>query len=144
MELIMRDFNEKTFVNQHVTSSAHCVPLRYVAEKIRTVVPAGLAAIPSWITWVAGPLKPDGKFDKLPRGRDGSGGRWQMPDQWMGFTEALDAAHSRGHSGVGLVLPAQTPDGQYVVALDYDGVDLPDSGSARVVGADPILTTCAD
>lgn len=128
----MQDINEKIVINQWVTNNLQVTSLRYMAEEIRTVVPAELAAIPNWITWVAGPLRPDGKFDKLPRGRDGSGGRWQMPEQWMSFTEALDAKYSRGHSGVGLVLPAQTPDGQYVVALDYDGVDLTDSGSARV------------
>jgi hypothetical protein len=128
----MKNFKKKSVLNQQVVGSEHHSPVRYVAEKIRTVVPAELAAIPNWITWEAGPLRPDGKFDKRPRGRDGWGGRWQMPDQWMGFTEAIDAAHSRGHSGVGLVLPAQTPAGKYVVALDYDSVDLTHFGSVRV------------
>jgi len=128
----MKHFKEKSVLNQQVTSRAHHTPLRYVAEKIRTVVPTELAVIPNWITWMAGPLRPDGKFDKQPKGRDGTSGRWQMPDQWMDFSEALDAARSRGHSGVGLVLPAQTSNGRHVVALDFDGVDLTDSESARV------------
>jgi RecA-family ATPase len=128
----MKNFNEKSVLNQQVTTPAHRAPLRYIAEKIRTVVPTELSAIPNWITWVAGPLKPNGKFDKQPKGRDSTSGRWQMPDQWMDFSEALAAAHSRGHSGVGLVLPAQTSNGRHVVALDFDGVDLTDSENARV------------
>ncbi len=106
--------------------------LKYVAGNVTTVIPTLLQELPQWIGWSAGPMQPDGKFSKYPKGRDGTGDRWQTPDQWMTFEDALVFAKQRGLSGVGLVLPAKTPEGLQLVALDYDGVDLTGSESARV------------
>jgi RecA-family ATPase len=110
----------------------HYATLKYVARDIATVVPVLLREIPQWIGWQAGPIQPDGKFEKYPKGRDGTGTMWQKPEQWMTFVEALESAKQQGLSGVGLVLPAKTPEGLQLVALDYDGVDLTGSESARV------------
>jgi putative DNA primase/helicase len=114
------------------TAKAHNAPLGYVSASLVQVVPNELQALAQWICWVAGPVKPDGKFDKFPKGKDGTGTAWPQPAQWMNLPEALDAAKSRGHSGVGLVLPAQTPNGMHVVALDFDGVNLDQRGDPRV------------
>jgi P4 family phage/plasmid primase-like protien len=107
-------------------------PLPHAVPEIEASVPETLRTIPHWITWVRGAQKTDGKFEKLPKGQDGTGNGWQHPDQWMPFKDALAIAQRRGHAGVGFVLPAQTEDGLYVVALDFDGVDLQDPNSARL------------
>lgn len=115
-----------------INTRSHHAALKYVAQNITTVIPTLLQELPQWIGWSAGPMQPDGKFDKYPKGRDGTGDRWQTPAQWMTFKDALVFAEQRGLSGVGLVLPAKTLEGLQLVALDYDGVDLTDSESARV------------
>lgn len=104
----------------------------YVAGGIEQLVPDLLRQTPQWITWVAGPIKPDGKFDKFPKGRDGTGTAWQTSNQWMAFDDALKTANVRGHSGIGLVLPMRTADDMHVVALDFDNVDLEDTDNARL------------
>lgn len=110
----------------------HYAPLRYLSTNMASVMPAELLDLAQWITWQAGPIKADGKFAKFPKGRDGSGDEWQKPEQWMELEEAIEAARRRRHSGVGMVLPAQTPEGQYIVALDFDSVDLADQNSPRI------------
>ena len=110
----------------------HYTPMRYISKDMASVIPTELHDLKHWITWQAGPIQADGKFGKFPKGRDGSGDQWQKPEQWMSLQEAIETARRRRHSGVGFVLPAQTPDGQYIVALDFDGVDLSDKNSPRV------------
>ena len=51
--------------------------LNYATDNIDTVLPSELKEINQWITWKAGDVKSDGKFDKLPMGKDGSGRAWQ-------------------------------------------------------------------
>lgn len=104
----------------------HLSALRYLNPDVASVLPVELMARPQWITWKAGPYKPDGKFDKIPFGKDGTGRGWQQFHQWMVFSEAMSAAKRRGHSGIGFVLPAVTDSGNHIVALDYDSVDLSD------------------
>jgi len=96
--------------------------------------PDGLAKIPmplqtltQTVTWQAGPIDPDtGKFAKYPKGKDGTGNGWPKPEQWVGnLTEAIELARARGHSGVGIVLPAII-DGFHLASFDWDGVDFDD------------------
>ena len=88
-------------------------------------IPKELQSIQQWITWKYGPADlAIGKRRKLPIGKDGTGSAWQTATQWMGFDEAIGRAQSRGHAGVGIVLPAQLADGSYVVGLDFDNVQL--------------------
>lgn len=103
---------------------SHFAPLRYLHADATSVLPAELLALPQWVGWKAGPVKPTGKFDKYPKGQDGTGAAWQQPAQWTTFSSALFQAKQRGLSGVGVVLPAQFPDGTYLVVMDYDDVDL--------------------
>ncbi len=126
------NFIKKLILNQQLTYQEHTEPLRYLSERMDLVAPQLLQSLPQWLTWVAGPSKPDGKFDKLPKGRDGSGRDWQKKSQWMSFAEAQETARSRGHAGIGIVLPAETPGAGYVVALDFDGVDLSATDTARL------------
>jgi putative DNA primase/helicase len=105
---------------------------RYLASALESRVPALLMGIPQWITWTAGNPEPDGKFAKRPKGRDGTGSAWQTAGQWMSFEESLRVARDLNRSGVGLVLPAKTADGKFLVALDFDGVDLTDPASVRI------------
>jgi putative DNA primase/helicase len=100
------------------------VTLPYVHQDINNVLPLDLVEVDQWVSWKVGPTRPDGKFEKIPCGRDGTGSRWQKESQWMSFSEAVDEAMRRGHAGVGLVLPAKLANGNYLVALDYDSVDL--------------------
>ncbi len=111
----------------------HSAALAHMSPDIQGKIPAELKEIPQWITWKAGPLELDGKFEKTPKGKDGTSHEWQRPHQWCSFDDALAAANRRGHSGVGLVLPARIADGSHLVALDYDNVDLtPSVGNTRL------------
>jgi putative DNA primase/helicase len=102
----------------------HNQPLAYLDQNIATVLPDEIKKIDAFITWKSGPINSDGKFDKFPFGRDGTGNQWQKSHQWMSFEDALYQARIRRHSGIGFVLPAITNDGDHVVALDYDSLDL--------------------
>jgi P4 family phage/plasmid primase-like protien len=104
------------------------IALPHLSPEARTAIPPELQALPQWITWKAGPAKPDGKFEKYPSGRDGTGKKWVEPQQWMTFDHAISQAQRLGHSGIGIVLPAQTQDGLHLVALDFDTVDLSPAG----------------
>jgi putative DNA primase/helicase len=105
-------------------SLQHFATLRYLHSDAESVIPTDLLSLSQWITWQAGPKKKDGKFDKHPKGNDGTGFDWQKSSQWSSFATASAFAKRRGLSGVGVVLPAQFPDGSYLVVMDYDGVDL--------------------
>ena len=96
----------------------------YLAQDAEKCIPAALQEIDQWIVWKAGPLKPDGKFDKFPKGRDGTGKAWQKPEQWMSFQQAQHTASKWNCSGIGFVLPAITSNALHVVALDFDDVNL--------------------
>ena len=90
-------------------------------------IPKELQENPQWITWKYRPADPTtGKCRKLPFGKDGTGIAWQKAHQWMSFDDALGKAQSRGHCGIGFVLPAKLSDGSYVVGLDHDNVTLAD------------------
>ena len=96
----------------------------YLHADISNRLPSELKNCHQWITWNAGKTKPNGKFDKFPVGKDGTGKEWQKPHQWSTFAEALSAASSNNHSGIGIVLPAKLADGSVLVALDFDDVDI--------------------
>jgi hypothetical protein len=50
------------------------------------LIPEKLLLLPQTITWVAGVADPvTGKFDKFPKGKDGSGKAWPKPEQWLGI-----------------------------------------------------------
>jgi len=102
--------------------------LKYFNQAGLAQIPEKLLMLPQAITWIAGAVDPaTGKFIKCPKGLDGSGVDWPKPKQWIGtFTEALQQAQNKGHSGPGLVLPALV-DGRHLVALDWDGVDFEDT-----------------
>ena len=102
---------------------------KYLHANFANHLPVELPKLNQWITWQAGPVKSDGKFDKFPHGRDGTGNQWQKPHQWMSFDEAVETAKQRGHSGIGIVLPATMSDGSHLIALDFDTVDLNQSQS---------------
>jgi hypothetical protein len=94
--------------------------LKHIPEKLQKLQQA--------ITWQVG--KHDsttGKFQKFPKGSDGTGLYWPQPKQWLGdLSTAIQLAKQRGHDGPGIVLPA-TIDGMHLVALDWDGVDFNDT-----------------
>jgi primase-polymerase (primpol)-like protein len=91
-------------------------------------IPSELLLLPQAITWQAGKLDPNtGKFSKFPKGKDGTGTNWPNSNQWVGnLSDAIALALIRGHSGPGVVLPAQI-DGKHLVAFDWDGVDFTDA-----------------
>jgi Protein of unknown function (DUF3987) len=91
-------------------------------------IPEKLQGLQQAITWQAGKLDTTtGKFQKYPKGKDGTGAHWPQPKQWVGnLSSAIRVAEKRGHDGPGLVLPA-TIDGMHLVALDWDGVDFNDA-----------------
>jgi hypothetical protein len=90
-------------------------------------IPMPLQNLPQTVTWQAGPIDPEtGKFTKYPKGKDGTGKGWQKPAQWIGtLNVAIDISNARGHSGVGIVLPAMIGD-MHLVVFDYDDVDFND------------------
>ena len=112
--------------NDKTTLSCHHSAMNYVDANVGAAVPSEFRKIAQWITWKAGPIKSDGKFEKIPYGKDGTGRAWQQAQQWTTFDLALQSARSRGHSGIGFVLPAKTASGEHIIALDFDTVDLSD------------------
>ena len=91
-------------------------------------IPMKLQTLQQGITWQAGELDAaTGKFNKYPKGKDGTGNGWPMSKQWVGNIEqAFKLAQARCDSGVGIVLPA-TIDGLHLAIFDLDGVDFEDA-----------------
>jgi hypothetical protein len=79
-----------------------------------------------WVVWQAGPLKDNGKFDKVPISPEtGLNINGQNPAHWLSFDEARRTFESSVGSGVGFVLaeqPVCQAEGKdlYLVALDFD------------------------
>jgi len=98
--------------------------LNYFNQEGLEHIPQKLLQLPQAITWQAGNVDPKtGKFDKLPKGKDGTGRGWPKAEQWLGdLSVAIKLAQEKKLSGVGIVLPAVV-DGMHVVAFDWDGVD---------------------
>jgi putative DNA primase/helicase len=89
-------------------------------------IPDILKGLSQWIVWRIGPLKANGKFDKVPV--DPQTGRHinaHDPQHWLSFADAI-AAHRAGKgSGIGIVMSASQPiemDGEsyYLIGLDFD------------------------
>lgn len=85
-------------------------------------IPAVLKAEPRWIVWKAGPVKPDGKFDKIPAdpatGRNLTG---DVSGKTMSFDQAVAALGTGWFSGLGFY-----PKGSHFVLGDLDRVIGPD------------------
>ncbi len=97
---------------------------KYLHKDVALRLPTELKDCPHWITWDAGQPDDAGKFKKFAKGKDGTGDKWQMQHQWITFHEAIAEAKRLNRSGVGIVLPAQLADGSFLVALDFDDVDI--------------------
>jgi hypothetical protein len=90
-------------------------------------IPAILKDEKRWLGWWAGPLKPNGKFDKFPV--DPWTGRKidpLAPGNWLTFDQAIDACRRGTAKGVGIVLSDQHPVSfagteYYLTAVDLDG-----------------------
>jgi hypothetical protein len=109
---------------QQLASPEQQAPLEHMRADIGEVVPAELQEIPQWITWEAGGYDDKGHLKKFQKGRDGTGNEWEESHQWFSFEDAIADAQKNHRSGVGVVLPAKLSDGNYLVALDFDGVDI--------------------
>lgn len=97
---------------------------KYVHQDISVRLPPELKDCHQWITWNAGQPDANGKFEKFPVGKDGTGFSWQKPHQWTSFADAIEDAQQHNRAGIGIVLPAQLSDGSFLVALDFDDVDI--------------------
>ena len=97
---------------------------KYLHKDVTDRLPPELKDCSQWITWDAGQPDTNGKFKKFPKGNDGTGDEWQKPHQWATFTDAIADAQKHKRAGVGIVLPAQLSDGSFLVALDFDDVDV--------------------
>ncbi len=100
-------------------------------------IPQKLLLLPQFITWQAGNVDlKTGKFEKRPKGKDGTGKDWPKPAQWIGDLQtAVEVALEKGHSGIGIVLQAKI-DGMHVVAFDWDGVDFSDDERMKEITQD--------
>ena len=99
-----------------------------IAKVNATNIPDLLKKQDRWLVWKAGPLKENGKFDKIPI--DPNNGRalnGNDPANWMTFEQAI-AAHEKGiGDGVGVALNEFHQidfDGapHFLVALDFDNI----------------------
>ncbi|MGL5839776.1 MAG: AAA family ATPase [Sphingorhabdus sp.] len=89
-------------------------------------IPAALTGIKRWFAWRAGPIKPNGKFDKIPI--DPVTKRNVNPNDptnWYSFKDALGAYNNGVGQGLGIALSDQHPvstAGQllYLIAIDLD------------------------
>ncbi len=89
-------------------------------------IPDILKRVSQWIVWGAGPLRANGKFDKIPIDpRSGLKINAHDPNNWLAFDDAI-AAHRAGKgSGIGFVMSAAhtiqcNGEPYYLVALDFD------------------------
>jgi len=65
-------------------------------------IPPELREVPHWVVWKAGPVKPDGKFDKVPvHPETGRNLKGDLLPQCMGFSEAVAAYETDRFSGIG-------------------------------------------
>lgn len=89
-------------------------------------IPDAIKASKRWFPWRAGPIKPTGKFDKIPISPvTGKNINPLEPSNWFSFDEAMDA-HRRGFgNGIGIALSDKHPivvEGEtfFLVAIDLD------------------------
>ena len=99
-------------------ANSYCNPARLAAA-----IPAEIRSKPLWLTWKAGPEKPDGRFDKIPFyasgvRRHGLQGSDKDRAELVPFEQALKAVEKSpiGADGIGLALLP----GCGVVAGDFD------------------------
>jgi hypothetical protein len=89
-------------------------------------MPTLMSALDRWVTWGAGPPKPNGKFDKVP-----IDARTRLPvnanshSNWLSFTDACAAYDHGACDGIGIALcaaPVAHVEGTplYLVAVDLD------------------------
>jgi hypothetical protein len=94
----------------------------------RKNIPPILTGLPQWINWRAGPLKANGKLDKIPTDPvTGQNINHLDPRNWSSFAAAVHAYDNDVGHGVGFVLNSKQPiihngDDHYLVALDFDNV----------------------
>lgn len=89
-------------------------------------IPELLRKLPRWLCWKAGPLKPNGKFDKVP---SDPGTGWMINGRdtkhWRSFGEVMGGYLGGVADGVGLALSDQHPIkiggiDFYVTVADFD------------------------
>lgn len=81
-------------------------------------IPPELKEVPHWVVWKAGPVKHNGKFDKVPvHHKTGSNLTGEILPQCITFGEAVAAYQTGGFSGLGFY-PKNT---EFVIG-DIDGV----------------------
>lgn len=89
-------------------------------------IPDLLRVLPRWLNWKAGPLKPNGKFDKIPvdpgTGRKING---RAPKHWRTFDEVMGGYLSGVADGIGFALSDHHPItiggvDFYVTVADFD------------------------
>jgi primase-polymerase (primpol)-like protein len=92
----------------------------------RDNIPELLKTIDRWIVWRAGPVKPNGKFDKIPCSpATGIKINGLNPKNWLTYQDALTAYDQGKGDGIGIVLSPEhtiTLNGTdfHLVALDFD------------------------
>lgn len=88
-------------------------------------IPELLKHTPQWINWRAGEVKENGKFDKVPVGRNGHPINALNPANWMRFDEAA-ANHEQYGYGIGFALDGKpiikNDEGAplYLIGIDID------------------------
>lgn len=99
-----------------------------IAKVNATNIPDLLKKPDRWLVWKAGPLKENGKFDKIPiNPNDCRAFNGNDPANWMTFEQAIAAHENRIGDGIGIALNEFYPidfDGtpHFLVALDFDNV----------------------
>lgn len=89
-------------------------------------IPAELLDLPQWVTWRM--ELADGKPTKVPYSpATGHKASTTDPGTWGSYEQAVWAAASRGHAGVGFVFSADDP----YVGVDLDHCRDPDTGAVE-------------
>jgi hypothetical protein len=101
------------------------VPTRFQPVEPHNI-PELLRKLPRWLCWKAGPLKPNGKFDKIPvdpgTGRKING---RDPKHWRSFNEVMVGYLGGVADGIGFTLSDRHPVRMlgidfYVTVADFD------------------------
>lgn len=102
-------------------------------------LPAAMKALKRYVLWRVGPMKPNGKFGKIPISPTTlKVSSPHDPANWLGFDAAVDAFEGGDCDGIGLALDGK-PDsqGRYLTCIDLDGANDTEASALHTRLGDP-------
>lgn len=105
-----------------------------VLKPIIDKIPDNLKQIHQWVNWKKGDIKPDGRYTKIPVGKEGYNINAHDQKNWLNFEDAYNTYLSKDLSGIAIDLSSAISVNENLVliggdldkcVLNYDGVNKP-------------------